>query len=95
LLLVGIPGLLILAGLGWFILGRRQRPLIAESPTPADRRRDRIKMPQPVEQLLAIIPDPPPVAAPVTAENNTVISLDVAEPVLNVAEPAQPAEPTA
>jgi hypothetical protein len=53
-------------------------------------------MPQPVEQLLAIVPDPLPAAEPVTAENtNTVISLDVAEPVLNVAEPAQPAEPTA
>jgi len=90
LLLVGIPGLLILAGLGWFILGRRQRPLIAESPTPADRRRDRVKMPQPVEQLLAIVPDP--VAAD---EPNTVIALDVAEPVLDATEPVQPAEPTA
>src|SRR5438445_4163839 len=60
LLLVGIPGLLILAGLAWFIIGRRQRPLIAEAPTPADRRRDRIKIPQPAEQLLAIVPDPPP-----------------------------------
>jgi hypothetical protein len=87
LLLVGIPGLLILAGFGWFVLGRRQRPLIAESPTPADRRRDRIKMPQPVEQLLAIVPDPQPTVGPV-AVNNTVIELDVPEPV-------QPAEPTA
>jgi hypothetical protein len=83
LLLVGLPGLLILAGLGWFIIGRRQRPLIAEAPTPADRRRDRIKMPQPVEQLLAIVPDPQ-----LIAEHDTVIELDVPEPV-------QPAEPTA
>jgi hypothetical protein len=91
LLVVGVPGLLILAGLGWFIVGRRQRPLIAESPTPADRRRDRVKMPQPVEQLLAIVPDPPPVSGPITrpvVENNTVIELDVPEPV-------EPAEPTA
>ena len=85
LLLVGLPALLILAGLGWFILGRRQRPLIAEAPTPADRRRDRIKLPQPAEQMLAIIPDP--IAEPVAAED-TVIELDVHEPV-------RPAEPTA
>jgi len=87
LLLVGLPGLLILAGLAWFIIGRRQRPLIAEAPTPADRRRDRIKMPQPVEQLLAIVPDPPSRTGPVSG-TNTVIELDVPEPV-------RPAEPTA
>ena len=87
LLLVGLPGLLILAGLGWFIIGRRQRPLIAEAPTPADRRRDRVKVPQPVEQLLAIIPDPQPIEEPAAAENK-VIELDVPEPV-------RPAEPTA
>jgi hypothetical protein len=81
LLIVGIPALLILAGAGWFILGRRQRPLIAEAPTPAHRRRERIVVPAPTEQLLAIIPDP----APLSLENK-VIDLDGAQ---------QPAEPTA
>jgi hypothetical protein len=84
LLLVGLPALLILAGLGWYAIGRRQKPLIAEAPTPADRRRERIaRAPQPVEQLLAIIPDPQPVSL-----EKSVIELDVAET-------AQPAEPTA
>ena len=86
LLLIGVPGLLVLAGLGWFVIGRRQKPLIAEAPTPADRRRDRVKVPQPVEQLLAIIPDPQPMAEPAPTEDK-VIELDVPKPV-------QPAEPT-
>jgi len=84
LLLVGLPALLILAGLGWYAIGRRQKPLIAEAPTPADRRRERVtRAPQPVEQLLAIIPD-----APAISLENTVIELDAPAP-------AQPAEPTA
>jgi hypothetical protein len=90
LLLVGLPALLILAGLGWYAIGRRQKPLIAEAPTPAHRRRERIaRAPQPVEQLLAIIPDPEPVSL-----EAPVIELDVPQPALDV-QPAQPAEPTA
>jgi len=81
LLTIGLPVLLLLAGAGWFILGRRQRPLIAEAPTPAHRRRERVVKPAPAEQLLAIIPDP----APVSLEDK-VIDLDGAQ---------QPAEPTA
>ena len=81
LLTIGVPALLLLAAAGWFILGRRQRPLITEAPTPAHRRRERIVKPVPAEQLLAIIPDP----APVSLENK-VIDLDAAQ---------QPAEPTA
>ena len=82
LLFIGLPALLLLAGFGWFALGRRQKPLIAEAPTPEHRRRERVvRAPQPVEQLLAIIPDPQPV------------SLD--HPVIDLDKPAQPAEPTA
>jgi len=84
LLFVGLPALLILAGLGWYAIGRRQKPLIAEAPTPAHRRRERVaRAPQPVEQLLAIIPDPQPASL-----DKTVIELDAPAP-------AQPAEPTA
>ena len=84
LLLIGLPALLIIAGLGWYAIGRRQKPLIAEAPTPAHRRRERVaRAPQPVEQLLAIMPDPEPVAL-----ENKVIELEVPEP-------ARPAEPTA
>lgn len=84
LLLVGLPALLIIAGLGWFAIGRRQKPLIAEAPTPAHRRRERVaRAPEPVEQLLAIIPDPKPVK-----QESTVIELD--EPTH-----ARPVEPTA
>jgi hypothetical protein len=84
LLLIGLPALLIVAGLGWYAIGRRQKPLIAEAPTPAHRRRDRVaRAPQPVEQLLAIMPDPEPVAL-----ENKVIELDVPQP-------ARPAEPSA
>ena len=89
LLLIGLPALLLLAGLGWYAIGRRQRPLIAEAPTPAHRRRDRVaRAPQPAEQLLAIIPDPDPAArvTPVSLEDS-VIELDVPEE-------ARPAEPT-
>jgi hypothetical protein len=85
LLLVGLPALLIVAGLGWYAIGRRQKPLIAEAPTPAHRRRERVaRAPQPVEQLLAIRPDPEPVSL-----EKTVIDLDAPAPA-----PAQPAEPT-
>ena len=88
LLLIGLPALLILAGLGWFALGRRQKPLIAEAPTPAHRRRERIaRAPQPVEQLLAIMPDPQPMKL------DTVIDLDAQAPAQPT--PVQPAEPTA
>ena len=84
-----MPALLLLAGFGWYAIGRRQKPLIAEAPTPAHRRRERVvRAPQPVEQLLAIIPDPEPTApaTPVSLEKS-VIELDVPE--------ARPAEPTA
>jgi hypothetical protein len=88
LLLVGLPALLLLAGFGWYAIGRRQKPLIAEAPTPADRRRDRVvRAPQPVEQLLAIIPDPQPQPVVKDVVVNDVIELDVSKP-------AQPAEPT-
>ena len=89
LLFVGVPALLLLAGFGWYAIGRRQKPLIAEAPTPAHRRRERVvRAPQPVEQLLAIIPDPEPTApaTPVSLEKS-VIELDEPE--------ARPAEPTA
>jgi hypothetical protein len=85
LMAVGIPALLVLAGLGWFFIGRRQRSIIAEAPTPADRRRDRISLPLPAEQLLAIIPDVQGSDEP--SSPPTVIELDLPEPVL-------PAEPT-
>ncbi len=88
LLLVGLPALLLLAGFGWYAIGRRQKPLIAEAPTPADRRRERVvRAPQPVEQLLAIIPDPEPQPVVKDVVVNDVIELDVSKP-------AQPAEPT-
>ena len=88
LLLVGLPALLILAGLGWYAIGRRQKPLIAEAPTPAHRRRDRVvRAPQPVEQLLAIMPDPQPVKL-----ENTVIDLETPAPAPPA--PVRPAEPT-
>ena len=82
LLIVGLPVLLILAGVGWFVLGRRQRPLITEAPTPAHRRRERVAKPATAEQLLAIMPDP----APITLDDK-VIDLDEAQHT-------QPAEPT-
>ena len=83
LLLLGLPALLIIAGLGWYAIGRRQKPLIPEAPTPAHRRRERVgRAPQPVEQLLAIMPDPQPISL-----EKTVIDLDAPAP-------AQPAEPT-
>ena len=88
LLLVGLPALLILSGFGWYAIGRRQKPLIAEAPTPAHRRRERVaRAPQPAEQLLAIIPDPQPVKL------ETVIDLDTPAPAQQT--PVQPAEPTA
>jgi hypothetical protein len=83
LLLIGIPGLLVLAGIGWFLLGRRQRPLIAEAPTPADRRRITLPTGGPAPELLAIKPDVEP-----QAEVPIVIDLDTAA----TPEPVPPAD---
>ena len=92
LLFIGVPALLLLAGFGWYAIGRRQKPLIAETPTPAHRRRERVaRAPQPVEQLLAIIPDPQPAPPPPP----TPISLEKSVIELDVPEAARPAEPTA
>ena len=88
----GVPALLLLAGFGWYAIGRRQKPLIAETPTTAHRRRERVaRAPQPVEQLLAIIPDPQPAPPPPP----TPISLERSVIELDVPEAARPAEPTA
>lgn len=97
LLIVGVPVLLLLALLGWFLIGRRQKTLIPEAPTPADRRRERARprAPEPVEQLLAIMPDPPAEATPTYGETPVstngdeqhVIELDV--PALDATPVAQ------
>ncbi|MGZ4120913.1 MAG: hypothetical protein ACXVQY_02080 [Actinomycetota bacterium] len=95
LLLVGIPALLVLAGVGWFLIGRRQKTLIPEAPTPADRRRERARRgpSEPAEQLLAIIPDQPGVIETATTtpeQPERVIDLDV--PVPDGPTPVQPTQ---
>jgi hypothetical protein len=90
LLLIGIPALLVLAGLGWFLLGRRQRPLITEAPTPAHRRRITIPTGGPAPELLAIKPDVPQQEH----QQEMPVVIDLGDPAAATAEPVPPADAT-